>query len=162
MAGTRNTIARWRRTRHVALMLCVQSVLVWIACCGVTLTALPGRDAGIEVDRGSVTFRRLPYLVPNQRGGLPYDFVLTGAMQWQRPRWLPAWIRPYRLVPASPLRAWQLTLPLWPVPAAFAGVAWYAGRRIKRLQLHGCATCGYDTRGLAVGVPCPECGGATR
>jgi hypothetical protein len=42
-------------------MLCVQSVLVWIACCGVTLTALPGRDAGIEVDRGSVTFRRLPY-----------------------------------------------------------------------------------------------------
>ena len=61
---------------------------------------------------------------------------------------------------APPRHTTALTLPLWPLPVAFGTLAWYAGRRIKRLQRHGCAKCGYDTRGLAAGACCPECGTA--
>ena len=160
MAGTRNNIGWWRRVKYIALVLCVQSVLGWLALCGVMLTVSPAWNANIQVRGASVTYSRLPDLVPQQRGAVLGDILLIGTLQWQWPQWLPAWKAQSKFGPGSPLWSWELTLPLWPVPVAFAGIAWYAGRRIKRLRRDVCAKCGYDTRGLAAGAVCPECGAA--
>lgn len=51
-------------------------------------------------------------------------------------------------------------IPLWPLPLLCSGIAAWHHRRVRRLSRMGCPTCGYDTRGLAAGAPCPECGTA--
>jgi hypothetical protein len=50
--------------------------------------------------------------------------------------------------------AWGPGLALCALPA----LSWVARRRALRGGL--CATCGYDLRGTADGMPCPECGSA--
>jgi hypothetical protein len=82
-----------------------------------------------------------------------FTSVLAHSPAWQAPTWLPV----YDPVP-NILRNFRIFLPLWPVPAALGALTWYAGRRIKQLRHHVCPKCGYDTRGLAAGACCPECG----
>lgn len=62
--------------------------------------------------------------------------------------------------------------PIWPGllgSSAFYSAYWLAllvgipvARRIHRARSGRCAGCGYDHRGLTLGSPCPECGGAVR
>jgi hypothetical protein len=61
--------------------------------------------------------------------------------------------------------AWQtrnVYIPLWaPALAAtlLATAFWFFDTRARRRELRGCCTaCGYNCRGLAPDVPCPECG----
>ena len=169
MAGTRNNIARWRRIKHVAMVLCVQCVLACVVLCGISARLTFAWGDSLEVGGASVTYMRLTEAMraahAEQPGASPFvaDNELVGQVQWRRPQFVPAWIDHHAFNgPGWSMWSWDFTLPLWPVPVAFGATAWYAGRRIKRLQRHGCAKCGYDTRGLAAGVPCPECGGATR
>jgi len=51
-------------------------------------------------------------------------------------------------------------LPLWPLLLPSSIIAFRAHRTVRRLSLAGCKHCGYSRAGLAVGVPCPECGAA--
>ncbi len=169
MAGIRDRIARWRRFKHVAMVLCVQSMLACVIFCGVLASWTLAQGDSIEVSSASVKYKRLSEALHAAHAERPKaspffaDNELVGAVRWRWPQWLPEWWDPSTFNgPGWYLQSWELTLPLWPVPVAFSAMAWYAGRRIKRLRPHVCAKCGYDTRGLAAGVPCPECGGATR
>jgi hypothetical protein len=57
---------------------------------------------------------------------------------------------------------WLVVVPLWlaaGAAGAVAAAAWALDARSRRRAMAGrCARCGYDCAGLAVGVPCPECG----
>lgn len=165
MAGTRKHITRWRRVKHVAMVLCVQCALAWVVLCGISARlTLAGGDS-IEVAGASMMYARLSEAMraahAEQPAANPFfaDNQLVGQVQWQRPLLVPAWDDPNAFNgPGWSMWSWELTVPLWPVPVAFGAMTWYAGRRIKRLQRHGCDKCGYDTRGLAACTPCPECG----
>ena len=54
----------------------------------------------------------------------------------------------------------------WPIPlliGAFGMISiWHGRRALRRNRAHLCVKCGYDTRGLPSGTPCPECGAADR
>lgn len=88
----------------------------------------------------------------------PWEWSLVPALN--TPQWLPSFCNDYPWyidwIPFTP--RWSVAVPLWPTPVAFGALAWYAGRRIKRLRKGACTKCGYDTRGLAAGACCPECG----
>lgn len=151
MAGTRKHIARWRRIKHVAMVQCVQSVVLWVATCGMTMQFNTQREVTAFVAGGAVTIDNDDYFfVPSDPVSVNFE------INWMLPRLLPAWGE--AAVPQLAPRAVAILLPLWPVPVAFGALAWYAGRRIKRLRQDACAKCGYDTRGLAAGASCPECG----
>lgn len=52
-------------------------------------------------------------------------------------------------------------VPLWALLAASVlAMGWaYSPNLWKRIvRTHCCPRCGYDRKGLAIGVPCPECG----
>ncbi len=89
----------------------------------------------------------------------PWEWSLVPALN--APRWLPSFYNDYSgfidWIPFMP--RWSVEVPLWPMPATCAGLAWYAGKRIRRLRQGACTKCGYDMRGLAAGACCPECGG---
>ncbi len=161
MAGKRNNIASWRRVRHLAIMLCVQSAVAWVVSCGFALTVYPGWNAKFKVNRASVIGSDSTDVFPGlELPGLGFRIQGT-PVQWQWPYGLPAWDSSKYSSNKWPSPSWwELRLPLWPVPVGFAWLAWYAGRRIKRLRRDVCAKCGYDTRGLAAGAVCPECGAA--
>ena len=61
---------------------------------------------------------------------------------------------------------WYLGVPTWAVfvatmmPAAF--LWWPDIRSLWRRRVGRCAACGYDRRGLAADVKCPECGTSIR
>jgi hypothetical protein len=153
MAGTRNSIARWRRIKHVMMVLCVQSVVLWVATCGTTTQFNTQREVTAYVAGGGVTIDNDDYFFD------PSDPVSVNfEINWMLPRLLPAWGE--AALPQLAPRAFAILLPLWPIPVAFGALAWYANTRITRLRQGACTKCGYDTRGLAAGAPCPECGAA--
>lgn len=50
---------------------------------------------------------------------------------------------------------------LWPIPLIAGACAWWlfgAARRAQRRAMDRCVRCGYDRRGVAEEVACPECG----
>ncbi|HLP84469.1 MAG TPA: hypothetical protein VK157_08965, partial [Phycisphaerales bacterium] len=160
MTGTRKPMARWRRIKHVAMVLCVQSALVCMLFCGVLARATDARGDAIEVSGASIRFMRLDDTMRMMRSDHPVlnpfwlDKGLIVHVPWQWPRWMPERVDHSAFNgPGWSLYSWELTLPLWPVPVALGAMTWYANRRIKRLQRHGCDKCGYDTRGLAAGAP---------
>jgi hypothetical protein len=57
---------------------------------------------------------------------------------------------------------WSYAIPLWLPFAVTASVATVLWRndvlRLRRERAHLCPLCGYDLRGLACDVVCPECG----
>ncbi|MFY7896136.1 MAG: hypothetical protein ACOVP8_07880 [Phycisphaerales bacterium] len=61
-----------------------------------------------------------------------------------------------RITTWKPVRQW--VVPLWPLPAMCVSVATIMQVRARRYKIDACTTCGYDTRGLAAGACCPECG----
>jgi hypothetical protein len=150
MAGRRNNIAWWRRVRRVAYITCVASAMVWLASV-IFYVAVPlGRQWNVSIARGSLN---LMYW--------NYKTQLPRATSWgHAPRWPDLLPKLLRLPTGSQVFWTVAVVPLWPVPLAFAGLTWYAGKRIKRLRRDVCAKCGYDTRGLAAGAVCPECGAA--
>lgn len=154
MTGTHKHIARWRRIKHVAMVLCVQSIVLWVATCSMAIQFNTQREVTAYVAGGGVTIDNDDYFF------IPSDPVSVNVDScWMFPRLLPAWGE--AAVPQLAPRAFAILLPLWPVPVAFGVLAWYAGRRIKRLRHDFCPKCRYDTRGLAAGACCPECGGDT-
>ena len=60
----------------------------------------------------------------------------------------------------------SLSTVLWPVPVVISALGliplWRGLRELRRSRAHLCVKCGYDTRGLPSGTPCPECGAADR
>jgi len=151
MAGTRDSIARWRRIKHLAMVLCVLSVVLLALSCGVQCRITLQRDArtlvsGAGVERWTIPHSLRSFLapsVPDVRFRLAYT----------PPDWLPSW----GVTDPPEEQRWAF-VPLWPVPVAFGGLAWYANTRIKRQRQGACIKCGYDTRGFAAGAVCPECG----
>ena len=144
-------IARWRRIKHVAMVLCVQSVVLWVATCGTATDINTQQAVRARVIGGAVTIDNDDYFFDQS------DPVSVNVETfWVPPRLLPAWGQ-YSLPQLAP-RSFAIRLPLWPLPVAFGALAWYAGRKITRLRQGACTKCGYDTRGLAAGVRCPECG----
>ena len=146
-------IARWRRTRHAAELLALQTLLMCVVSCALRVRVMHPPDVMISLTQAGIECSRVS---PQLRKWIPsFTSAHAGSPAWQAPRWLPV----YDPVP-NILRNSRLFLPLWPLPVAFAGLAWYARRRIKQLRPHVCTKCGYDTRGLAAGACCPECGAA--
>ena len=160
MAGKRDNIAWWRRVKHVALVLCVQCAVLWVVMCAIAASVEVGRDGVLLVFGGMVTYEHAP--MPPLTSGVLVSSLNLGdvvSQRWSRPAILPSWQWTPASPPASP-GSFMIGVPVWPVPVAFAGLAWYAGKRIKQLRRDACAKCGYDTRGLAAGAVCPECGTA--
>ncbi len=58
------------------------------------------------------------------------------------------------------------TIPAWQPAIVLAPLAWIllagAMRERRRARMGRCAACGYPLAGLALGAPCPECGGPTK
>ncbi len=160
MAGTRSNIARWRRVKHMALVLCVQSVFVWIGLCAIVARIEIGRDGTLLAARGMLTYEYAP-LPPLTSGRLVNSLSLGDVVyrQWGKPALWPAWRRTPAALPATP-GGYVIGIPLWLLPLTFGSLAWYANTRIERLRQGTCTKCGYDTRGLAAGACCPECGTA--
>jgi hypothetical protein len=153
MAGTRKTIARWRRIKHVVMVLCVQSVVLWVATCWTVTLFHTQREVTASIAGGGVTVHNDAYFFD------PSDPVSVDIeTDWKPPRLLPAWGE--AATPQLAPRSFAIMLPLWPLPVAFGALAWYAHTRIARLRQGACTKCGYDTRGLAAGACCPECGAA--
>ncbi|HLP85931.1 MAG TPA: hypothetical protein VK157_16385 [Phycisphaerales bacterium] len=160
MAGTRKYIARWRRIKHVAMVLCVLCVVLWVATCAVRMGAYRVWGPKLQVSHGSVSFRDDNNIFIDERFGFDKETHYSGELTWHWPSLVPR-RGESRIEPnGSPFMTREWELPLWPLPIAFGAFAWYAGRRVKHMRPHVCATCGYDTRGLAAGACCPECGTA--
>jgi hypothetical protein len=144
-------IARWRRTRHAAELLALQTLLMCVVSCALRVRVMHPPDVMISLTQAGIECSRVS---PQLRKWIPsFTSAHAGSPAWQAPKWLPV----YDAVPNFVTNT-RIFLPFWPLPVAFGALAWYAGRRIKQLRPHVCATCGYDTRGLAAGACCPECG----
>lgn len=158
MAGTRKVIARWRLVYRVALSAAVFACAVLLLTCVATVRVSRREPRAITLTAASVVYSDTGYV------GTPMDNF--GRVQgrstfiWNSPqlRLLPfcVWSTQRRLV--MPIQTREVSIPLWPLPVACGIFAWYANTRIKRQREHACTTCGYDTRGLAAGACCPECG----
>ncbi len=154
MAGTRKHIARWRRTKHVAMVLCVQSVVLLALSCSVGIAASLSEKINVGISEAalSASYFSQPFKIA---GLTPSRLIPVGDLWfgWNSPRMLPGFSRD-----VSPSQGWSVLIPLWPLPVAFGALAWCAGRKIKRVWRGACPNCGYDTRGLGAGACCPECG----
>ena len=151
-------MAWWQRMQDVALVFLVQSVLVCVVLCVVRLEISKLWDVNVTIEQASVTIHDSATMLPVVPGVGPLSTIISGSLEWRQPRWLPVWSHVTPSPRSWPAWWWELTLPLWPLPATFFGLAWYARRRVKRLRHDVCTKCGYDTRGLAAGACCPECG----
>jgi hypothetical protein len=113
----------------------------------------------LQVSHGSVSFCDMNNFEVEERTGFDaetsYDFEVR--LHW--PALIPRWGNCRIEHGGTPIRTREFEVPLWPLPVAFAVLAWYSEQRIKQLRPHVCAKCGYDTRGLEASV-CPECGAA--
>jgi len=151
MAGQQRTLAFWQRTRRLALAYCLAAALLWLFTT-LTLASLPlGTQWRITLTAGALVVQHSPH--SRVHGA-------SASLAWspQRPRLAPLFSRAKAGMFSSVIVSTSLWLPLWPLPVSLVALAWYARTHIKRLQPHACPHCGYDTRGLAAGACCPECG----
>ena len=92
-----------------------------------------------------------PLTIPISHTGFRHGLLIREARGlWG---WKPEWGKPGATVYAS--------VPLWMPFAAMvlpAGALWRRDIREARRARGGCASCGYDRRGLAADAKCPECG----
>lgn len=77
------------------------------------------------------------------------------------PNWNLSPLTPRELALATRLRPLGFTADTIFFAAAWGFILWAPGalRRWRRRARSACPGCGYSRRGLAAGVPCPECGG---
>ncbi len=153
MAGQHHTLAFWQRTRRLALALCIAAALLWLFAT-LTLASVPlGTKRRITLTAGMLVVQHSPH---SRVQGAP------ASLAWSpdRPRLAPAFSRAKAGMFSSVIVSTNLSLPLWPLPAACGLLALYAHRRTRHLSTILCTKCGYDTRGLAAGACCPECGTA--
>ena len=142
------------------MVLCGLSVVLWVATCAVRMGAYRFWGPILQVSHGSVSFRDEDNFYVDERSGFDGETVYEGEVTWHWPSLVPRWGNS-RIEPnGSPFITQEFEVPLWPLPVAFGALAWYAGRKIKRVRQGACPNCGYDTRGLAAGACCPECGAA--
>jgi hypothetical protein len=153
MAGRQRTLAFWQRTRRLALAYCLAAALLWLFTT-LTLASVPlGTQWRITLTAGALVVQHSPH---SRVHGAPASLAWSP----QRPRLSPLFSRAKAGMFSSVIVSTSLWLPLWPLLAACGLLALYARRRTRHLSTMHCPHCGYDTRGLAAGACCPECGAA--
>ena len=105
--------------------------------------------------------------------------VESGVVETYGPLWPPGWSggHVHTHQPANSGMRWSVwwgrvdhvrhaSVPRWIpllVVAGATAAAWWVDARARRLSRAGaCPACGYDRRGLEVGMVCPECGPGSR
>ncbi|HYE62763.1 MAG TPA: hypothetical protein VD997_12275 [Phycisphaerales bacterium] len=156
------TRARCRRARWLLLATTGTCVAALLASHAGNIGLAVNR-AGIQLSGGSMTLITATH--PMTRSRADWAFSVNGQEGRIRhdggSRWLPGRAGPAMLIGSPPVivrtRLWSL--PLWSLTLLSLAVsvpAWWA--LTKRSTHGGCDRCGYDTTGLAIDAPCPECG----
>lgn len=147
-----DAVKRRGRVRRVAkwagLVVCLAIAVIWVTSTLFYLS-IEGVDDALGLFRFSVAEGTVLWVQIT-------DWSEPERTEWifQRYtaiRWWPTW--------AYQRGAWSCRLPLWmPLVAAVVPTVWLWWRDRVRARPGGCAACGYDLAGLAVGSACPECG----